>query len=1009
MNIKTKNLREFFAIVIVTALLLTLSSCAFINKMIGKNDECEHKYTQTTVYSDCDSTGITTFTCSLCSDSYTEAAAPRGHTYSENVTAPTCEVEGNVIYTCSVCNKSYKETIAANGHSYTESTVNSDCINEGYTLHICSVCGDNYKDSYTPLLTHRFMGSDCVNCSSAQPREVIEIDTEWYDENVTVFVLKTKEQLAGLASLVNSGANFANKTIHMKNNIDLEFKQWTPIGNKDFAFDGTFDGDENTVSGLKINAATSYSGLFGNVSGVVKNFKISGATIFTEDYAEYIGIAAGFSKGSVSSVEVSGYLDVRECAYVGGVVGYTTAQTSVASSSAKIIGGSYVGGIAGYVATSSAVFAELNNTGSVTGGDYTGGIIGYVTANGIVLNDTLTNEANVSGKAYTGGIFGYIKANSGSNIKGSSSKGKIIGEYYVGGLIGRCDGVSVTDCSNEGTEVSATSCLISGTDFFAYLGGYVGYGTSVSGCINNSSIDYISRGSYVGGIAGYLTSGASDCENHGNISSGAGNVGGIVGSLVANANISLSSLQNTGDINGTYRTGGIMGYASSTGTFLMSGIENSGKISGTYDLGGIAGCVNYGITPGNVTASDLVNTGDVIGSSYTVGGLFGYIEGNSSSVVKSSSSSANVKGYNLVGGLVGNCHVPTLKDCSNEGSTITATGYNIEGEKTYACLGGYVGSGVSVSGCINKADIIYTSVGMYVGGIAGKATGAISDCENHGNISSTAGTVGGIVGYTTNSVTNCKNTGNVTSAGSIVGGIVGDSITPSGSFSYSNLSNSGNVSGVDYVAGIIGHLNQDTKNALLYKNEVRNVCSYDWNNHYNHFYYNITTMNNVTNTGSVNASGQYVGGILGYAYLNTSTANKSNIRQHCEWECYRNENYCNTYNEWFLQSSNVSNTGTISGTSNIGELFGYFSSDGASKITNYTVLDKVVISGEENNGAFDIGATKVNITLTDRTVYTPEVEDPENSEDETVTEDGGENTEENTDTEGSENNGEANS
>ena len=36
-------------------------------------------------------------------------------------------------------------------------------------------------------------------------------------------------------------------------------------------------------------------------------------------------------------------------------------------------------------------------------------------------------------------------------------------------------------------------------------------------------------------------------------------------------------------------------------------------------------------------------------------------------------------------------------------------------------------------------------------------------------------------------------------------------------------------------------------------------------------------------------------------------------------------------------------------------------------------------------------------------------EDPENSEDETVTEDGGENTEENTDTEGSENNGEANS
>ena len=75
------------------------------------------------------------------------------HTYTSKVTkAATCTATGVRTYTCSVCGDSYTTTIAKTAHKYVASKVAPTLEEEGYTLHTCSVCGDSYRDTPVPKL-----------------------------------------------------------------------------------------------------------------------------------------------------------------------------------------------------------------------------------------------------------------------------------------------------------------------------------------------------------------------------------------------------------------------------------------------------------------------------------------------------------------------------------------------------------------------------------------------------------------------------------------------------------------------------------------------------------------------------------------------------------------------------------------------------------------------------------------------------------------------------------------
>ena len=925
---------------IVLLVLLSISSCSFFLK------DCEHNYAERVVSPTCSAEGYTEHTCTECGDSYSDAVTPKIlHSYSDNVVSPTCTAEGYTEHTCIVCGDSFNDavtskilhsygaivvspTCSAEGytehtcivcgdsfkdavtpktaHSYDVTVVSPTCSAEGYTEHTCSVCGDSYTDGVTIMTSHRFNDSACLYCETAEITENITADTEWYSTESISFVLTTKEQLAGLAALVNAGTVTSDQSFHLGADIDLEFYEWIPIGNAENPFSATFYGEGYTISSLKISTDSDYVGLFGNVTGSISNFSIENATVYLQDTYKYVAIACGYSKNELSGISVSGYVDAAKSDYVGGVLGYSDPV--------------------------SAIFSKLESFGEVNGKGCVGGVFGAVSATATVHADGLLNLADVTGETEVGGIAGVFNAKIGSSVYNTSVCAKIEGNSYVGGIIGKTESVTVQACTNEGSEIIANFYYTNESSFYACLGGYVGSGYRVVECVNTVEIAYNSRGSYVGGIAGLLVGGIDDCENTAQIT-GYSDVGGLVGALNISAVTTISNLKNTASVSGISCVGGIVGKCTSTQSVTLTALENGGEIRASGSrAGGIVGAYNDGGSSA-LTTSSLVNTADVY-AEHTVGGLFGCADGSSSSVIKNSSSSASVFGAYYVGGIVGRTTV-IVSCCENDGTQINATGWFTDGETDFAWVGGYVGKGYKVNGCTNNSDIIYSGTGIYVGGIVGYATNEVKDCTNGGNISSKSNFVGGIAG-----IMNNINTVNIT---------------------YSNLTNTGNVAGANYVGGIFGQLHQSI-------NVVKNSpCGKDT---YSTQYLNdiVTKCSNMKNSGDISGNAR-IGGIFGGVSL-------ENTGSYLDRGTY--SYYSDHYHEGRskLEATGFENLGVVSGSESVGEMMGFFWADCASTVSSYTVTGNITVNGDAKEGDYDVGS-KTNLTLSAREIY---VADPETDE-----------------------------
>lgn len=149
------------------------------------------------------------------------------------------------------------------------------------------------------------------------------IDTSWYNANEPEFKINTAAQLAGLAALVNGTAkdagnnsiaavNFSRKTIKLTADIDLNSKEWTPIGNGNSsrAFFGTFDGNGSTISGLNV-PDTNAPGLFGCIFGTVQNLIVKG-NVTVGDNAD-----GGYGEGGGVVCDNNG--TVQNCGFYGSV------------------------------------------------------------------------------------------------------------------------------------------------------------------------------------------------------------------------------------------------------------------------------------------------------------------------------------------------------------------------------------------------------------------------------------------------------------------------------------------------------------------------------------------------------------------------------------------------------------------------------------------------------------------------------------------------------------------
>ena len=155
--------------------------------------------------------------------------------------------------------------------------------------------------------------------------------------------------------------------------IDLTGKEWTPIGDNDNRYTGTFDGGNYTITGLTVNQeGTNYVGLIGFIGsdGTVKNVKLENVNI-TGSY--YVGGVVGYNSGSVTACTSSG--SVSGSYYVGGVVGGNFGTVTACTSSGSVSGSIYVGGVVGdnYGSVTACYWSDYagNGIGSGNGGETT--------------------------------------------------------------------------------------------------------------------------------------------------------------------------------------------------------------------------------------------------------------------------------------------------------------------------------------------------------------------------------------------------------------------------------------------------------------------------------------------------------------------------------------------------------------------------------------------------------------------------------------------------------------
>ena len=194
--------------------------------------------------------------------------------------------------------------------------------------------------------------------------------TEVSEGNYTV---DNEKGLKNLAKLVNNGAIDINITLTGDINLTRE---WTPIGNYEQKYTGTFDGNGKTITGLTIDQKeTSFLGLIGYLGsgGKVQNLTLENVNL---NGNWNVGGVVGYNNnGTVTACTASGSINGKE--RVGGIVGsnYLGTVTACYNTSSTVNGSYLIGGVVGQN-NKGIVTACYNASGSIYGEVTVGGVVG---------------------------------------------------------------------------------------------------------------------------------------------------------------------------------------------------------------------------------------------------------------------------------------------------------------------------------------------------------------------------------------------------------------------------------------------------------------------------------------------------------------------------------------------------------------------------------------------------------------------------------------------------------
>ena len=271
------------------------------------------------------------------------------------------------------------------------------------------------------------------------------------------FVLKTADHLAWFRDCVNECntlvcAKIADdvKEIDMStvcHKADTEKQvaelSWTPIGNFDNNYQGTFDGNGKTISNLYINATSEFAGFFGYLAGGnIKNITFDNAKVNSTGIY-YTGILAGYAGSCIfENIKTLGNCSVEGKQITGGIAGIAVGNISNCENHAEVKGMGSLGGILGMYYGSDNSITSCANYGAVTGTyRQVGGMVGYFDS-GTIQNSA--NYGDITGKDNVGNLIGEGVICNLNNVLGTGNVTATSDTERAGLLVGGINNSSST-------------------------------------------------------------------------------------------------------------------------------------------------------------------------------------------------------------------------------------------------------------------------------------------------------------------------------------------------------------------------------------------------------------------------------------------------------------------------------------------------------------------------------------------------------------------------------------
>ena len=358
-------------------------------------------------------------------------------------------------------NSNYKDTYGTLWESRTAAsylTYNDDVKGRDFKITYDVTAGTTYYIGAREYSGNAIEGNVMLNVkliSNQPPTGMTGKGTE-----TEPFMLKTADHLAWFRDYVNGGhlsacAKIADdvKEIDMSSvcheantATNTEERSWTPIGNTDNRYQGTFDGNGKTISNLYINA-TSYeagAGFFGYAdAGSIKNITFDKAKVNSIGPPCNTGILAGFAGSCmIENIKTLASCSVEGNFYTGGIAGRAMGNILNCENRAAVKGNASVGGIAAEYKGKDNSITSCSNYGAVTStSSKVGGMVGSFEI-GTIQN--CANYGDIAGRNFVGNLIGFINECNLNNVLGAGNVTATSDTDFAGLLVGCIDNSSST-------------------------------------------------------------------------------------------------------------------------------------------------------------------------------------------------------------------------------------------------------------------------------------------------------------------------------------------------------------------------------------------------------------------------------------------------------------------------------------------------------------------------------------------------------------------------------------